>query len=394
VSAQSKKSKKAARSQRSSRSRAALYAEISPEVEEPAGAEAAFAPAFGDFDVPAGVARAWEEFAGEGAGTAGPDGCEPARELGRVVRLDRGYPLVVTGQGSFRAEHAAALVKGADVRAVVGDWVVLDVPGGHDKARIEQVLPRQTRLSRWDGRPRGERQVLAANVDVLVVAQPLSKRGVSCDRAARSVVLAREGGMEAAVVLTKADRVSADELGRALDEMRRAVGGRVAVLAVSSLEGTGVEEVRALVPTRGTALLLGESGAGKSTLVNALLGVEVLGVGAVRDRDDQGRHTTVARRMLKVPGAGVLVDAPGLRSLPLLDEDRGLARAYPEIDALVEGCRFRDCAHGDEPGCAVRAGVARGEVDEVRLEQYRALAAEMYANRRALDPSAPASLTR
>ena len=128
--------------------------------------------------------------------------------------------------------------------------------------------------------------------------------------------------------------------------------------------------------------------------MNALLGAEVLGVGAVRARDDQGRHTTVARRMLRVPGAGVLVDAPGLRSLPLLDEERGLALAYPEIARLEPQCRFRDCSHGAEPGCAVRAGVAAGEVETSRLEQYRALEAEMRANRLRLDPSARSSITR
>jgi ribosome biogenesis GTPase len=365
----------------------------------PKGRELLYKGAEGDFeellDVPADFAPAFGDF-GDRPRLDGPlaaaDG--GAAALGRVTRLDRGYPLVVTGQGSFRAEHAVALVKEDRVRAVVGDWVVLGLPRGHDKARIERVLPRRTALSRWDGRSRGERQVLAANVDVLMVAQPLTKRGVSADRAARSVVLACEGGMRPAVVLTKADRVGADELAEACAQMRRAMGPAVEVVAVSSLEGRGVDEVRALVPAGGTALLLGESGAGKSTLVNALLGAEVLGVGAVRDRDEQGRHTTVARRMLKVPGAGVLVDAPGLRSLPLLDEERGLAGAYPEIGELVPGCRFRDCTHDHEPGCAVRAGVAGGSVDEVRLAEYRLLAAEMYANRRRLDPSAPASLTQ
>ena len=127
--------------------------------------------------------------------------------------------------------------------------------------------------------------------------------------------------------------------------------------------------------------------------MNALLGAEVLGTAEVRGRDDQGRHTTVARRMLKVPGGGVLVDAPGLRSLPLLDEQRGLSLAFPDIAGLVGGCRFRDCTHGDEPGCAVREEVERGAMPAARLEEYRALWAETRANRRSLDPSASSSIT-
>lgn len=381
---------------RGGKSRVAVYADYNAQVEEPGALEASFEPAIADFAVPASVRQAYGAWLTEEAQAGqGADGVAPAFALGRVVRLDRGFPLVVTEAGSFRTEHAIALVKGADVRAAVGDWVALRLPDGHDKALIERVLPRIGELSRWDGSARGGRQVLAANLDVLLVAQPLSKRAVGVDRIVRSVVLACEGGAASAVVLTKADRApDAQRLAADLAAVRAAVGPAVPVVAVSCAAGTGLEEVRGLIPAGGTALLLGESGAGKSTLVNALLGAEVLGVGAVRDRDDQGRHTTVARRMLKVPGAGVLVDAPGLRSLPLLDEDRGLARAYPEIAEREPSCRFRDCTHGTEPGCAVRAGLEAGDVDSGRLEQYRALRAEMRTNRRGLDPSAKASITQ
>lgn len=381
---------------RGGKSRAAVYADYNGQVEEPGELEASFEPAFADFAVPASVRQAYGAWAA-GPGGAGecPGETPVAYELGRVVRLDRGFPLVATAAGSFRAEHAVALVKGDDVRAAVGDWVALRLPDGHDKALIERVLPRVGELSRWDGSARGTRQVLAANLDVVLVAQPVSKRPVSVDRAVRSVVLACEGGCAAAVVLTKADRApSLERLEEDLAAVRAAVGPQVPAVAVSCAQGQGLEDVRALIPAQGAALLLGESGAGKSTLVNTLLGAEVLGVGAVRDRDDRGRHTTVARRMLKVPGAGVLVDAPGLRSLPLLDEERGLAQAFPEIAGREPACRFRDCTHGDEPGCAVRAGVGEGAVALGRLEEYRSLRAEMRANRRGLDPSAKASITQ
>ena len=353
-----------------------------------------FEPSFGDFTVEERVEKQFRAFVEERE-QAGEELVGP--RLGRVIRLDRGYPLVETAEGPCRAEHAISLVKDRfrDFRAAVGDWVVLDTPEGHDKAVIETVLARATELSRWDGGTWGARQVLAANVDTMLVAQPLSKRDLVCDRLVRSVVLARQGGIAPCVLLTKADRCGGEErLGAIMAQVRSAVGQGVPVVALSVPEGRGVEEVRRLIEPGRCAILLGESGAGKSTLVNALVGAEVLGVGEVRGRDDQGRHTTVARRMVKVPDAGVLVDAPGLRSLPLLDEEAGLARTFPEIDELVGGCRFRDCTHGSEPGCAVQEGVREGAVDPERLEEYRMLVSEMLNNRRGLDPAAKASLTK
>ncbi len=129
-------------------------------------------------------------------------------------------------------------------------------------------------------------------------------------------------------------------------------------------------------------MILGESGAGKSTLLNALLGADALATGAVRERDDMGRHTTVARMMVKLPGAGVICDAPG-SGLPLVGHERGLAKAFPEISELAATCRFRDCTHGNEPGCAVREAREAGELDEVRVESYLALANEMRGPARA-----------
>lgn len=353
-----------------------------------------FEPTFGDFALPEGVRGQAEAFiqarCDAGEALVGP-------RLGRVIRLDRGYPLIETQDGPVRAEHAISLVKDRrrDVRAAVGDWVVLDTPEGHDKAVIETVLDRMSELSRWDGGAWGARQVLATNVDTMLVAQPLSQRDLVCDRLVRSVVLAHQGGIAPCVLLTKADRAGGEgRLGELVEQAQVAVGRDVPVVAVSAPEGRGVQEVREFIAPGTSAVLLGESGAGKSTLVNALVGAEVLGVGEVRGRDDQGRHTTVARRMVKVPQAGVLVDAPGLRSLPLLDEERGLAATFPEICERVGGCRFRDCTHGNEPGCAVLEGVRDGAVEPSRLEEYRMLLAEMLSNRRGLDPAAKASLTK
>ena len=314
-----------------------------------------------------------------------------AVELGCVVRLDRGFPLVACEGRTLRAEHAPEFAKGdsaeAGIMPTVGDWVAVAVPPEHDMGVIHEVLPRRNAFARWRGGRRGEFQTLAANLDGVIVVAALGAEELPLARIARSVVLARDCGVRPSVVLTKADRKQTVEALEA-DALRvhRLVGEQGDVVVTSSVAGEGLDGVRALVPAGSVAMILGESGAGKSTLLNALLGADALATGAVRERDDMGRHTTVARMMVKLPGAGVICDAPGLRSLPLVGHERGLAKAFPEISELAATCRFRDCTHGNEPGCAVREAREAGELDEVRVESYLALANEMRASASTLDP--------
>lgn len=314
-----------------------------------------------------------------------------AVELGCVVRLDRGFPLVACEGRTLRAEHAPEFAKGdsaeAGIMPTVGDWVAVAVPPEHDMGVIREVLPRRNAFARWRGGRRGEFQTLAANLDGVIVVAALGTEELPLARIARSVVLARDCGVRPSVVLTKADRKQTAEALEA-DALRvhRLVGEQGDVVVTSSVAGEGLDGVRALVPAGSVAMILGESGAGKSTLLNALLGADALATGAVRERDDMGRHTTVARMMVKLPCAGVICDAPGLRSLPLVGHERGLAKAFPEISELAATCRFRDCTHGNEPGCAVREAREAGELDEVRVESYLALANEMRASASALDP--------
>lgn len=314
-----------------------------------------------------------------------------AVELGCVVRLDRGFPLVACEGRTLRAEHAPEFAKGdsaeAGIMPTVGDWVAVAVPPEHDMGVIHEVLPRRNAFARWRGGRRGEFQTLAANLDGVIVVAALGAEELPLARIARSVVLARDCGVRPSVVLTKADRKqTAEALEADALHVHRLVGEQGDVVVTSSVAGEGLDGVRALVPAGSVAMILGESGAGKSTLLNALLGADALATGAVRERDDMGRHTTVARMMVKLPGAGVICDAPGLRSLPLVGHERGLAKAFPEISELAATCRFRDCAHGNEPGCAVREAREAGELDEVRVESYLALANEMRASASTLDP--------
>ena len=346
-------------------------------------------PAFSDLRVDGAQQAAFEAYRIEAAAGAPADAGE--LQLGFVVRLDRGFPLVATAQGAFRAEHAVAFARDASVLPAVGDAVAVRAPGTHDMGVIERVLPRRTSFERWRGKNRGQRQVLATNVDVIFIVQPLGADRESLrpvrDRIARSLVLVNDCGARPVVVLTKSDRVPAATLELALEDARRVAGSGVPVIATSSATGDGLDEVRACIPAGTCGMILGESGAGKSTLLNALLGHEALATGEVRERDDAGRHTTVARVMVALPEpCGVIADAPGLRSLPLVGHERGLARTFPEVVEAARGCRFNDCTHTHEPGCGVRAAVEAGEVDELRLDAFRALAAEMRVSAQGLDP--------
>lgn len=347
-------------------------------------------PAFSDFTINDEQRAAFGEFV-QTLRANGDDAAADAMRIGWVVRLDRGFPLVATDGLTLRAEHAVAFAKGADMLPAIGDCVVVRCDSGHDMGVIERVLPRRTVFERWRGKNRGERQVLAANVDTILVVQPLGSVRDTLqlvrDRIARSLVLIRDCGATPVVVLTKADRCDEGELATYRSEIERLGGSGTRVVVTSSLEGVGMDEVRSCLPAGTCGMILGESGAGKSTLLNTLLGHEALATSGVRERDDMGRHTTVARMMVSLPEpCGVIADAPGLRSLPLVGHERGLARTFPEIVEAARACRFNDCTHTHEPGCAVREAVAAGEIDELRVEAFLSLAREMRVSAQSLDP--------
>ncbi|MGN0035302.1 MAG: ribosome small subunit-dependent GTPase A [Coriobacteriales bacterium] len=299
------------------------------------------------------------------------------RFLGRVVRLDRGLPLVCFEKGTARAEHAASVIKSADSLACVGDWVVLACPEGHDRGLIEDILPRTETLVRTDPSERTGRQVLAANIDIVFLLHALSDERVNIRRLEREMVVAYNSGALPVVVLTKADL--ATHLSEDLEAVRRAVPG-IEVIVESVYDGRGVEEISHLIAPTKTAVLLGRSGVGKSALTNALVGGDYQATGSVRVSDNKGRHTTVSRDLFVVRGGGVVIDTPGIRAIALWDVDAGFDSAFPEIAARAAECRFSDCTHTDEPGCAVLEAVRLGQIERRRLESYRALRREVADN--------------
>jgi len=281
-------------------------------------------------------------------------------------------------QVSGRLRHHAA--SRADFPAV-GDWVAVDPPqddGMTGKTTIRAVLPRASRFSRRAAGDRTEEQVVAANIDVVFLVSGLDG-DFNPRRIERYLLVAFDSGATPVIVLNKADLV--DDPGPYVAEVESLSPG-VAVHAVSSKHPESLSVLRALVGPGRTGALLGSSGVGKSTIVNRLVGYDLLATRGVRVSDSRGRHTSTSRQLVILPGKGILIDTPGMREIQLWETGEGAAGTFSDIAALAEGCRFRDCAHESEPGCAVIQAVESGELPAGRLESFRKLRDEQaYQNR-------------
>ena len=292
--------------------------------------------------------------------------------IGRVSRLDRGWSTIKMSASLQQSGTIRVRNIGADV--AVGDWVAVT----QDLERVEQVLPRYSALIRRASSDaiRAEQHAVAANIDTVFIVHAATNES-NQRRVERELVLAFDSGATPVLVLTKNDLSDAPEHIAALRDVARVCG--IACHVVSGLTGDGLDELAKYGEGHKSVAVLGASGVGKSTLVNRLVGTTNQQVGEVREGDQRGRHTTVAADLVALPNGGWLIDTPGLRALNLWTSGRGIERAFADIFSLAELCKFRDCKHQDEPGCAVHASIARGELSLERLESMGRLVAEELA---------------
>lgn len=296
---------------------------------------------------------------------------------GRVARVDGRTVLLITPDGFCRAEPSAELQREAETAEALpaaGDWVGFSPRPQHDSDLIEVVLSRRTQLIRTRQvlKTAVERQVIAANLDFAFIVH--AANNVNFRRLEREASLVASGGANVVIVLTKADLC--DDIHAVLDEAKLSMP-LVPAHAVSGATGEGVEALFRYARPDRTVAFIGASGVGKSTLTNRLLGREEMSTGAVREDDQRGRHTTTSRHLLPLDGGGALIDTPGMRSLGLSDASEGVAAVFDDVVELALLCRFTDCTHIREPGCAVQKAIASGELDEARLESFRKLKNEM-----------------
>lgn len=316
----------------------------------------------------------WTDFFAAAFAPFAEQGLVPAR-----VVAQKGLYQVSTGDAecfadlSGRLRHELKTPGGASGYPAVGDWVALRPPAGDGRALIQAVLPRRSKFSRKVAGQRTDEQVVAANVDTIFLVSGLDG-DFNPRRIERYLTAAWNSGASPVVVLNKLD-CCADPDGCLLEAESVALG--VPVHRVSALTGENCAELHAYLGTGQTVSLLGSSGVGKSTLINRLLGRDVQRTSEVREGDDRGRHTTTHRELFTAPAGGMLVDTPGLREIQLWEGDQGIESAFADVESLAERCRFADCRHRGEPGCAVEAAAESGELPAERLESYRKLQREL-----------------
>jgi ribosome biogenesis GTPase len=302
----------------------------------------------------------------------------------RVAQEHKALYTVLSDNGEISARVSGRFLHQAGSRAAypaVGDWVLVGVETGGGDAVIQKVLPRRSSFSRkavlaggpTQGEGRTEEQVLAANIDVTFLVSGLDGDW-NPRRIERFLSVAYDSGASPVILLNKAD-VCDNVAERAGAVAELAVG--VPVHAISAVARSGLDDVRKYVTAGRTAVFLGSSGVGKTTIINGLLGEDRLDTGGVRLHDSRGRHTTTRRELLLLPGGGLVIDTPGLRRIQLWGDQAGLERAFPDIEQLVRECRFSDCSHHTEPGCAVQAAIARGDLSADRLQNYLKLQREL-----------------
>lgn len=314
----------------------------------------------------------WRPLFDEDADIYRAQGCVPARvilehkHMYRIVSENGEYLAEVTGKFRYQAD-------GREDFPAVGDWVMANLRESDGRATIRGLLPRFSKFSRKVAGAVTEEQIVAVNVDTIFLVQALNQ-DFNLRRLERYLILAWESGANPVVILSKADLC--EERDELMAQVHMVAAG-VPVHAVSALDGIGLEELAPYIGKGKTVALMGSSGVGKSTLINRLIGHEAMDTGGIREDDGRGRHTTTHRELLLLPDGGLLLDTPGMRELQLWDADQGISTGFADVETLSGQCRFHNCSHNREPGCAVQAALQDGTLEEERYNSYLKLQKEL-----------------
>jgi ribosome biogenesis GTPase / thiamine phosphate phosphatase len=310
---------------------------------------------------------------------------DDGRRPGRVARVDRGFCTLLTGDGTERAMLGSRALEPA-----VGDWTAHAPPTEQSGAILTAILPRRSQFLRHAAGEQTTEQVVASNIDVVFVVNALDRR-LSVRRIERYLTLTWQSGANPVILLTKSD-VAEDAVEAAIAETQ-AVAFGTPIHPISAVTGEGLDVLARYHEANQTVALIGLSGAGKSTLVNRLLGEDRLRTAAVR-ADGKGRHTTTHRELVPLPGGGVLIDTPGMRAVGLWEAENALEQTFADIEELAASCRFSDCTHDHEPGCAVVAAIEAGTLGAERLASYDKLQRELHHQELKVDARARADERR